>query len=95
MYTSKNYYCFFYKNVIYYSRKEEKEETRMKLYYKLTVSANIPHKVKVSFVNAFQLMEVSCGRKWISFYGASSDIETAYDLLKDEGFTVKKTWMRG
>lgn len=67
----------------------------MKMYYKLTVTATIPQDVKVSFVNAFCLMEVKAGRKWFTFYGMTSDIETACDLLNAEGYTAKKTWYRG
>ena len=66
----------------------------MRIYYKLTVTAEIPHNVKVSFVNAFRLMEVSKGYKWVTFYGASDDIMTACDLLNDEGITAKKTFLK-
>ena len=67
----------------------------MKYYYKLTVTATIPHETKVAFVNAFALMEVSHGYKWITFYGVSDDIVTACDLLTAEGYTAKKTWFKG
>lgn len=66
----------------------------MKIYYKLTVTATIPHDVEVSFVNAFCLMIVSRGYKWVTFYGASDDIETACDLLNAEGITAKKTFLK-
>lgn len=66
----------------------------MKIYYKLTVTAIIPHDVRVAFINAFRLMVASEGYKWITFYGASEDIETACDLLNEEGYLAKKTWMR-
>lgn len=67
----------------------------MKYYYKLTVTATIPHEVKVAFVNAFALMEVCNGYKWVTFYGISDDIVTACDLLNAEGYTAKKTWYKG
>ena len=66
----------------------------MRIYYKLAVTVEIPHNVKVSFVNAFRLMEVSKGHKWITFYGESDDIVTACDLLNDEEITAKKTFLK-
>lgn len=67
----------------------------MKMYYKLTVTAEIPHDVKMAFVHAFCLMEVRDGYKWVTFYGLTDDIETACDLLNAEGYTAKKTWYKG
>ena len=78
----------------YFSKKPPKEDVTMKLYYKLTVSANVPRTVMVAFVNAFCLMEVSHGKKWITFFGAPDDIVTACSLLNEEGYTAKKTWLR-
>lgn len=66
----------------------------MKLYYKLTISADTPRAVIVAFVNAFCLMEVSHGKKWVTFYGTPDDIVTACDLLNEEGYIAKKTWLR-
>ena len=67
----------------------------MKMYYKLTVTAEIPYNVKMAFIHAFYLMEACKGWKWITLYGASDDIETACDLLNAEGYTAKKTWYKG
>ena len=67
----------------------------MKMYYKLIVTADIPHDVKVAFVNAFCLMEVCNGWKWITFYGVTDDIKTACDLLNAEGYNSRKTWYKG
>lgn len=65
----------------------------MKLYYKLIVTAEIPHNIEVAHVNAFCLMQVSKGRKWITFFGSPDDIVAAYDSLKDYGYIVKKVWL--
>lgn len=67
----------------------------MRMYYKLVVSAEMPHDVKVAYVNAFCLMEVKAGRKWITFYGMTDDIETACELLVAEGYTARKVWYKG
>ena len=67
----------------------------MKMYYKLVVTAEMPHNVKMAFVHAFNLMEVCDGRKWVTFYGMTSDIETACDLIMAEGYTARKVFYRG
>lgn len=67
----------------------------MKMYYKLTVTAEIPYDVKIAYIHAFCLMEVSNGKKWITLYGMTDDIVTACDLLNAEGYIAKKTWYKG
>lgn len=66
----------------------------MKIYYKLTVTATIPHEIEVAHIQAFYLMQISRGRKWITFVGAPDDIVAAYDSLKEYGYMVKKVWLR-
>ena len=78
----------------YCSKRSPKEDVTMKLYYKLTVSADVPHAVKVAFVHAFCLMEVSHGRKGVTFFGLPDDIIAACDLLNEEGYMAKKIWLR-
>ena len=66
----------------------------MKLYYKLIVTAEIPHNIEIAHVHAFCLMKISKGRKWITFMGCPDDIVAAFDSLKDYGYMVKKVWLR-
>lgn len=87
-------------NMVYYiviitvSKEVTEGEVTMKPYYKLTVTTNIPHNVEIAHIHAFCLIEVTRGRKWITFFGTPDDIVTAYDSLKDYGYMVKKTWLR-
>lgn len=66
----------------------------MKIYYKLIVTAALPHDIEVAHVNAFCLMQYSRGKKWIMFIGCPDDIVAAFDSLKDYGYMVKKVWLR-
>lgn len=66
----------------------------MKLYYKLIITATVPHDIEIAHVHAFCLLEISRGYKWITYCGLPDDIVAAYDSLKEYGYMVKKVWLR-
>lgn len=66
-----------------------------KVYYKLTVEKTVSHELITACIQAFWLMELCHGRKWLTFWGQSSDLEGAAFVLKAEGITCKLTTYRG